>query len=115
DEEAVLDVVRRFLEIAGHTVSCATTAADALDLLARDPGVELIILDLMIPREDGIENFQALRRQHPGIPILLCTGLLQAEQAPRSLERGAVDLIRKPFRMNELWYAVNKALRPANP
>jgi two-component system, cell cycle sensor histidine kinase and response regulator CckA len=114
DEEAVVDVVRRFLEIAGHTVSCATSAADALEMLARDPGVELIILDLMIPREDGIENFQALRRQHPGIPILLCTGLLQAEQAPSLFQAGAVDLIRKPFRMNELWYAVNKALRPAN-
>jgi two-component system cell cycle sensor histidine kinase/response regulator CckA len=113
DEEAVLDVVRRFLEIAGHTVTSATSAANALDLLKKDLRVELIILDLMIPREDGLENFQALRRHYPTIPILLCTGMLQAEHAPRLLEERDVDLIRKPFRMNELWYAVNKALGQA--
>jgi PAS domain S-box-containing protein len=110
DEEAVLDVVRRFLQIAGHQVICATSGHEALDLLANGLGVDLIILDLMMPREDAATTFQRLRQRRPGVPVLLCTGLPQAEPAPALLRDGASGLIRKPFRMNELWYAVKRAL-----
>jgi PAS domain S-box-containing protein len=110
DEEAVLDVIRRFLEIAGHTVHAATSGAEALDLLAGGPAVDLVILDLMIPHEDGTTTFQRLRQRRPGVPVLVCTGLLQADPAPRMLQEPAVALLRKPFRMNELWYTVNQAL-----
>jgi len=51
-----------------------------------------------------------LRQNYPDIPVLLCTGLIQSDHAVELFEKGAVDLLRKPFRMNELWHAVNKAL-----
>jgi PAS domain S-box-containing protein len=110
DEAAVLDVVRRFLQIAGHRVTCATSCGAALELLTDDLEVDLVILDLMMPREDALTNFQNLRQRRPGIPILLCTGLPQADPAPELLRNGAVGLLRKPFRMNELWYAVKQGL-----
>src|SRR5206468_8525833 len=113
DEEAVLDVIRRFLEIAGHTVYAVTSAAQALAGVNANGPLDLILLDLMIPREDGLTNFQALHEKFPNTPILLCTGLLQADHAGQLLERGAAELLRKPFRMTELWYAVNKALAEA--
>ena len=50
DEEAVLDVVRRFLKIAGHTVTCATSGHEALELIGGGLPVDLVILDLMMPR-----------------------------------------------------------------
>jgi two-component system cell cycle sensor histidine kinase/response regulator CckA len=109
DEEAVLDVVRRFLEIAGHRVTCASSGAQALKVLEENEPADLVILDLMIPREDGTATFRSLRQRRPGLPVLLCTGLVQAEPASL-LGEGAVGLLRKPFRMNELWYAVNQAL-----
>ena len=52
DEEAVLDVVRRFLQIAGHQVTVATSGQEALELLSNGRPVDLVILDLMMPRED---------------------------------------------------------------
>jgi PAS domain S-box-containing protein len=110
DEEAVLDVVRRFLEIAGHTVTCATTGTRAFEMLKQISKVDMVILDLMIPGEEGTKTFQTLRQTFPNIPVLLCTGLLQADHAAELLEKGTVDLLRKPFRMNELWHAVNKTL-----
>jgi two-component system, cell cycle sensor histidine kinase and response regulator CckA len=113
DEEAVLDVVRRFLEIAGHRVICATSGRQALDLLTDDVEVDLVVLDLMMPREDAPTNFNNLRQRRPGIPVLLCTGLPQADPAPELLRRGAIGLLRKPFRMNELWYAVKQGLSAA--
>jgi PAS domain S-box-containing protein len=110
DEEAVLDVVRRFLEIAGHQVICAATGTEALGLLAEGRAVDMVILDLMIPHEEGPATFAALRQRRPGLPVLLCTGLLQSDPAPQLLKEEGVSLLRKPFRMNELWYAVNRAL-----
>ena len=110
DEEAVLDVVRRFLEIAGHQVICAETGAQGADLLRQGLQADLIILDLMVPKEDGPANFRGLRAVAPKTPVLLCTGLVQTDLAQALLSEGAVDLLRKPFRMNELWYAVNKAV-----
>jgi PAS domain S-box-containing protein len=110
DEEAVLDVVRRFLQIAGHRVSVAGSGHEALELLADGLSVDLVILDLMMPREDVSATFQRLRQRRPGVPVLLCTGLADAAPAPDLLLHGAAGLLRKPFRMNELWDAVRQAL-----
>lgn len=110
DEEAVLDVVRRFLEIAGHEVSCVASGEAALDLLATGAAADLIVLDVMMPREDASVTFQRLRQRRANVPVLLCTGLPQAEPAPELLRQPGVSLIRKPFRMNELWYAVKQLL-----
>ena len=71
---------------------------------------DLVILDLMIPREEGWQTFEALRQRRPQLPVLVCTGLLQEDPAPLLLQQPGVSLLRKPFRMNELWYAVNQAL-----
>jgi CheY-like chemotaxis protein len=115
DEEAVLDVVRRFLQIAGHRVTCVTSGCTALERLTNGLEVDLIILDLMMPRENATTNFQNLRQRRPTIPILLCTGLPQADPAPELLRSGAIGLLRKPFRMNELWYAVRQGLSAGPP
>jgi PAS domain S-box-containing protein len=109
DEDAVLDVIRRFLQIGGHHVSAARSASEGLEVLEKEH-IDLVVLDLMIPREDGTANFRRFRQRFPGIPVLLCTGLVEANQAAQLLRDGATDLLRKPFRMNELWSAVNKAL-----
>jgi PAS domain S-box-containing protein len=111
DEEAVLDVVGRFLQIAGHRVLSVTSGQEGAELMAQGKEVDLVILDLMMPREDAAATFQRLRQRQPGVPVLLCTGLPDADPAPELLRHAGVGLIRKPFRMNELWYAVKQALR----
>ncbi|HYV34518.1 MAG TPA: response regulator, partial [Gemmataceae bacterium] len=111
DEHAVLDVVRRFLEIAGHRVTCVLTGADAFDVLEKGQVFDLVILDLMIPFENGSATIERLRRQWPSLPILLCTGMLQADSTAPSLQGDNVRLLRKPFRMEQLWQEVELALR----
>jgi two-component system cell cycle sensor histidine kinase/response regulator CckA len=110
DEEAVRDVVRRFLMIAGHSVTVAHSGEEAVELLADGRTFDLVILDLMMPREDGVTTFQRLRQRRPRLPILLCTGLPQPDPAPQLAQAGGVCILRKPFRMNELWFAVKQAL-----
>jgi CheY-like chemotaxis protein len=113
DEEAVQDVIRRFLEIAGHRVRCVADGQEALDLLAAGRTFDLVILDLMLPRDAGVTTFHAIRQHYPHLPLLLCTGMPQAQTAPPALQDGSADILRKPFRMTELWYAVRRALGDA--
>jgi PAS domain S-box-containing protein len=108
DEEAVLDVVRRFLEIAGHSVRCHSSGAALLRSLEEGDEPGLVLLDLMMPDEDASQTFASIRARRPGLPILLCTGRAEADPAPRLLQSPATGLLRKPFRMNELWYAVGQ-------
>jgi PAS domain S-box-containing protein len=114
DEAAVSDVIRRFLKIAGHRVSCFPSGELALAFLENGDRVDLIILDLMIPHEDGVDNFRRLQAIQPDLPVLLCTGLVQGNVAAELLNHPATSLLRKPFRMNELWLAVNTCLEKRN-
>jgi PAS domain S-box-containing protein len=114
DEEAVQDVIRRFLEIAGHRVTSARSGSQALEFL-RGESFDLVVLDWMIPKEDGQTNFQNVRKARPEVPILVCTGLVHTDQAMEVMRAGAVQVLRKPFRMNELWYAVNNSLARTAP
>ena len=82
DEEAVLDVVGRFLQIAGHQVVRCSSGQEVLERLNSGHACDLVILDLMMPREDAATTFQRLRQRRPGVPVLLCTGLPDAEPAP---------------------------------
>jgi PAS domain S-box-containing protein len=115
DEEAVLDVMRRFLEMAGHQVHGALSGAEALAHLGKGPAVDLVILDLLMPGEEEAATFHRLRQRLPQVPVLLCTGLLQLSQSPDLLRAGAAGILRKPFRMSELWDAVNQALAQRVP
>ncbi len=110
DESAVQDVVRRFLELAGHQVVCVSSGNEALEVLKAGKPVDLMILDLMMPREDGSATFRKIRQDRPHLPVLLCTGLPEAAPVTKLTQSGAAGVLRKPFRMNELWYAVNQAL-----
>jgi PAS domain S-box-containing protein len=110
DEEAVLDVLRRFLEIAGHRVYAAQNGRQALEILAGNRAIDLVILDVRMPREEENLTLERLRRHLPGVPVLLCTGLLQPDGVPPLPQEGAVGLLRKPFKMEELWRAVDQAL-----
>ena len=114
DEQSVLDVVRRVLQIAGHYVQCHTSVEGFLEGATRQGTQmlppDLIILDLLMPREAPTANIRKLRDRFPQVPILLCTG--QAEPNPvAELSGQRTSLLRKPFRMKELWQAVQNALQ----
>jgi CheY-like chemotaxis protein len=110
DEDAVLDVIRRFLQIAGHRVTGANSGQKAMELLAQGLAVDLIILDLMMPREDPAVTLQRIKQRRPSVPVLVCTGMPLGDASLSHVVQHSAGVIRKPFRMNELWYAVKHAL-----
>jgi PAS domain S-box-containing protein len=108
DEPVMLDAIREYLEIAGHQVHATTSGQEAIDYLTRGSPADLAILDLIMPREDGLKTFRRLREVRANLPVLVCSGMPHGDDP--ALAREAAGLIRKPFLMNELWYAVCHAL-----
>jgi DNA-binding response OmpR family regulator len=116
DDPTVSDVVRRYLERAGHRVTVATDGAAALDAVTRHRP-DLIVLDLMLPGLDGREVCRRLR-SHPGtrdIPIIMLTALGDETDRVVGLQVGADDYVTKPFSPRELVLRVASVLRRAPP
>ncbi|ALG06454.1 response regulator transcription factor [Kibdelosporangium phytohabitans] len=111
DDETVRDVVRRYLELAGHEVTLAGDGEHALDLVARSEP-DLIVLDLMLPGIDGLEVCRRIR-QRSAVPVVMLTALGEEENRIAGLRLGADDYVTKPFSPRELALRVGSVLRRA--
>jgi two-component system, OmpR family, phosphate regulon response regulator OmpR len=112
DDGRLRDLLRRFLTENGFRVSTAADAAEArakLESLAFD----LLVLDVMMPGESGLDLTQDLRRTGV-VPILLLTAMAETEDRINGLERGADDYLSKPFEPRELLLRIRTILRRIN-
>ena len=114
DDARLRDLLRRYLVESGFRV---TVAADAQEARARLQSLafDLLILDVMMPGEDGLALTESLRRTS-AVPILLLTAMADAEKRIDGLERGADDYLTKPFEPRELVLRIRNILqRVAQP
>ena len=109
DEDTIREVVRRYLELEGYSVSEAADGYEALDSIQSDPP-DLIVLDLMLPGIDGLTITQHLRQDRQ-IPIIMLTAKGEASDRIRGLDLGADDYITKPFSPQEVVSRVRAVLR----
>ena len=109
DDDRIRDLLKRFLSQAGARVSAAADAASARKLLdAMD--FDLLILDVMMPIEDGFSLAESVRRTSK-VPIVLLTARGMPEDRIRGLSIGADDYVPKPFEPAELALRINAILR----
>jgi DNA-binding response OmpR family regulator len=111
DERKIADIARDYLQHAGFSVFTAHTGDDALTL-ARARRPDLIVLDLRLPRIDGIDVARTLRRES-SVPIIMLTARAEESDRLLGLEVGADDYITKPFSPRELVARVRAVLRRA--
>ncbi|MBF0165909.1 MAG: response regulator transcription factor [Magnetococcales bacterium] len=109
DDTRLRDLLRKFLSDNGFTVTTAADAAEARQRLAAFE-FDLIILDVMMPGESGLDLTRSLR-QTDDVAILLLTAMDTTENRIDGLERGADDYLTKPFEPRELLLRVNNILR----
>ena len=113
DDCKLRDLLKKFLEEQGFRIGTASHAAGARAYLACHDA-DLMILDIMMPGEDGLQFTQKLRQFHK-IPILLLTARDQLNDRVLGLEKGADDYLTKPFEVRELLARIRAILRRARP
>jgi len=114
DEPKVGNAVREGLRAEGYEVALATTGEEGF-FLANSRAFDLIVLDVMLPRRDGLEVLAALRKQSKTIPVLLLTARDAVEDRVAGLDSGADDYLVKPFAFPELSARIRALLRRGKP
>jgi len=107
--------VRSYLEMAlkchGYAIESAQDGEEVLSCLDRDRGrISLILLDIMMPRKDGLETLREIRRQNWDLPIIMLSGASSPLKVVEAMKSGATDFIPKPVSHEDLCSAIEKAL-----
>jgi two-component system, OmpR family, phosphate regulon response regulator OmpR len=109
DDKRIRDLLARYLQEHGFRVTTAVDAAAARATL-RGMSYDVIVLDVMMPKESGLDLARWLR-QDSHVPIILLTARAEPEQRIEGLEAGADDYLAKPFEPRELLLRLNNVLR----
>ena len=110
DDERIRGLLQKFLIRSGFLVSSARDAAHA-DRILSGLDFDMIVLDVMMPGEDGISFCRRLRETREHLPILLLTAKADTQDRILGLEAGADDYLPKPFEPKELLLRINSILR----
>ena len=114
DEPALRDGIVDLLAGDGHDVHAVADGVAGVETGLRAP-FDLVVLDLMLPRLDGMEVCRRLRAARPGMPILMLTARGSEDDKVRGLVEGADDYVTKPFSARELLARVRALGRRAPP
>ncbi len=112
DEPAVRRALERALTLDNYSVQLATDGQEALDVLADAP-VDAVVLDIMMPRIDGLEVARRMRKAGDRTPILMLTARDAVDDRVAGLDVGADDYLVKPFALRELQARLRALLRRA--
>lgn len=110
DEDAVLEVNREILKTLGYQVIAAGSGSEAIELFRDGKGIDLVLLDMIMPGMSGADTFDVLKSINPSIKVILLTGYSLDGQAARILENGCRGFIQKPFRISNLSHMIRKVL-----
>ena len=110
DEPKMARVLELMLKSMGHAVLTAGNGVQALALFGRN-AVDLIITDLRMPEMDGMELLARLREQGSDVPVMVITAHGTVETAITAMKHGACDYILRPFDLDALMLAIERALQ----
>ena len=109
DEEAICEGCRRIFERQGFHVTKTSDAEQGLSL-AGSNDYAAVLLDIKMPKMDGIQFFERLRATKPDVPVILMTGYPTVPNAVAAIRLGAAAYVTKPFTPEEITQAVRKML-----
>lgn len=113
DEPKIANSVKKGLEQEGFAVDVAKDGIEGYDFISTEP-YDLVILDLMLPKMDGIELCERVRDDGSTVPILMLTAKSTTEDKIKGLNIGADDYLPKPFAFEELLARIRALLRRPN-
>lgn len=110
DDRRIRELLSRFLHKNGFGVSLARNVSEAREILSYI-AFDLLIVDVMMPGEDGVSFTKKIRQENPQQPMLMLTALGDSDDRIKGLEAGADDYLPKPFEPRELLLRVQSILR----
>ena len=110
DDDLLRNLVKEVLEDEGYQVYAAADGQETVDIFWEHPEIALVILDIMMPKMDGIEILQEIR-ERTDIPVLMLTALGDSSSELSCLRNGASDFVSKPFHYDILVERVKNLLR----
>lgn len=113
DEQVILDAVSKIASLEKWKVVTVLNAQKGLKKLSSNQ-YSLILSDIMMPEMDGFQLLEELYHRHIDIPVIMITGYSTVENAVKSLHKGAIDFIPKPFTFDELTSSINRGLKYRN-
>ena len=114
DEPAVRESLRRALQLEGYDVELAGDGEEALERVGAN-GIDALLLDVSMPRLDGLEACRRLRSSGNALPVLMLTARDEVEDRVAGLDAGADDYVVKPFALEELLARLRALLRRVTP
>ena len=114
DDAEIRDFIKTDLEMSGFSIDTATDGQMGLNMALKSD-YELIILDVMMPKMDGFEVCQNIRKVNKKVPILLLTAKGAIEDKVKGFNCGADDYLVKPFDIQELLVRIRALLRRNAP
>jgi CheY-like chemotaxis protein len=109
DEPIVHESIQRILSEEGYLVDGDLRVKDAMERLQKIR-YDLVLTDLMMPEQNGLEAVKAIGREHPGIGVVMFTGYPNVDSAVESIKLGSLDYLPKPFTPDELVAVVARSL-----
>jgi two-component system, OmpR family, response regulator MprA len=115
DERAVRESLRRALELEGYEIELASDGVEALAALENGGDADAMILDVLMPRLNGLEVCRRLRESGNRLPVLILTARVEVDDRVSGLDAGADDYLPKPFALEELLARLRALLRRRSP
>jgi CheY-like chemotaxis protein len=109
DEWTVVELLSTFLGSKGYQVAAAYSGREALDLFNNQP-FDLVLVDLRIPKIDGLQILAEMKKLHPQVPVVMVSGFGDVETVVKALKLGAENFLTKPLDMDELERTVEQSL-----
>lgn len=109
DEESFISTMSKRLTKRGLKVFTANSGEEALEKIARNNEVEVVILDVKMPGMDGEETLREIKKRHPLVEVIMLTGHASVESAIEGMKLGAFDYLMKPCDMDILMAKVDEA------
>ena len=113
DEEMLLNQLKHAFEKQRYLVETALDGEEALRILDENP-VDLIILDIMLPKRDGLSVLEEIRANGLKTPVIMLTARVATQDKVKGLDKGADDYLAKPFSFDELLARIRALFRRAN-
>lgn len=110
DEEMIRRLAKNILQESGYNVLTASNGPEALDIVKNHEKIDLVMLDMIMPKMNGHELYLKIKEIRPGIKSLLCSGYSQSGKAQEIMDSGVSDFVQKPYGMSDLLEKVRSVL-----